>query len=237
MKKNNLQTLALFLLVIGGSTLVCGEARADFLVSIGGAEQAVTDQSYDYLSEDGFLSDSHLKVQLPLGPVYLGLEYGWATEEFDPFNDIDTSLELDSLLVTSRFGHEFFDIVEPYVAIGLGFTYADLALSIRQLGRRDQDAWLFNGYAVGGVEAHLPGSLIRSLFGIARGSYAEDLTAGIYVEGGYRFTSTADFDKLERPEPDKEPDPENRQLPTSALSFGSVDLSGVMLRSGLVVRF
>jgi len=240
MQSTSIRSLRLGLpaLVALATLMTAAEASAgDFILSLGGSEQAITDDAWDYLSDDGFLSDSHLTVQVPVvDGVNVGLEYDWATETFDPYKDVSTTLGLDTLLVTSRFEHELFGFFAPYAYVGAGFTYAFLEASFDG-DDREQSAWMFHGVALAGLEVHLPTDWVRKFFGIARGSYAEDLTAGFYFEGGYRLTTEASFDDLVRPEPDKKPDPEDLPLATSAIGVGSVDLSGVLLRSGLRLRF
>jgi hypothetical protein len=59
----------------------------------------------------------------------------------------------------------------------------------------------------------------------------------VSLEGGYRASLDAEFDNLALPEPEKEPDPEDRDIPTDSLSFGTLNLSGALMRANLYVRF
>ena len=83
----------------------------------------------------------------------------------------------------------------------------------------------------------LPRPMIRRMFDVKPSSLWWDFTAGLSLEAGYQTLGVVKFDKLERPEPETKPDPDEELLPTEALDYGAVDLSGFVLRFGLNVHF
>lgn len=232
MKK--LITTAALLLVVTTTAAVSAETLR---LSLGGSDAAVTDTGYDYLSDDNFLSMAQLGVDFsPVKGFWVGLEYDWAVKSSSAFPALDTTLDVDGLLVNARYEYDVLSFFSPYVQVGGGFYHFELDAEFGSETRED-DAYAGTFIGLIGAEFHVPTSFMRRLFGINKRGWARDLTFGFMIEGGYRLVTNATFDNLVRPEPDKEPEPEDRPIETAPLSFGDVDLSGVIMRSALVVRF
>ncbi len=242
MKKTRLINLLLVVSIIATismSTLFGATANADSMeIRLGGSESAVTDEGYDFLSEDNFLSVGQLSIQIPLltDHLWIGVEYNWGIESFDPFGDVSNNLDIDGLSATARLQHQLTSFMTPYLGTGVGFSHLDLS-SVLAGQVREQDAFIGVFTFLGGVDLHMPTALMRKMFNISRRSWAKDLTFGIILEGGYQLATSADFDALTEPEPDREPKPEDKPIEAASVGFGAIDLSGVIMRSALVIRF
>ena len=58
---------------------------------------------------------------------------------------------------------------------------------------------------------------------------------GLTAELGYTFATALEFDDVTEPEPDEDDD--DPPIPTRPLSLGALDLSGLELRIGALMRF
>ncbi len=217
-----------------GSTAL---AQETLQLSLGGSESTVTDGGFDYLSDDPFLSLGQLHVEASFVPnLWFGLEYQWGVEEDDTFVGIDTSLDIDGLMLTTRYQYDALPFLAPYVGFAGGFYH--LKMDAKLINEdREQSLFIPGFQGALGVSIHSPRGWLARTFQFSRRSWAGQLGIVIIFELGYRLVGDASFDNLVRPELDKEPEPEDRLLETSATNLGDVDLSGVMARSALVVRF
>ena len=231
-----MKTLATTIVLSLVTLTLASSAQAEFIrLSLGGSESAVTDNGYDYLSEDNFLSVGQLGVDVEVLPgLWAGLEYNGATIEDTPFPGLQTSLDIDGLLAHARYEYSVASFLSAHVQAGGGFYHLALGATIGAEDRQDT-RYVGTALALAGIEFHVPRGIIRRFFGTSRRDKKGDLTFGFTLEGGYRLVTTADFDSLSRAEPDKEP--EDRPIDTTDINFGRLDLSGVVLRSALVVRF
>ena len=105
-------------------------------------------------------------------------------------------------------------------------------LGLRTLGQVAERA-----VQLGGLEFMIPRRYLRSLFNLSHDSMWWDFTTGLALEAGYQHMGTIKFDALERPEPDKKPEPDEELLPADSINYGDIDLSGFTLRFGLHVHF
>jgi hypothetical protein len=226
-------------LVVAASLLTLPSiASAEHLkFTLGGSDSAVTDTGYDHLSDSNFFSMGQLGADFSfVEGFWVGLEYNWGIKRDTAYEGLDTTLDVDGLLINARYEYDVASFVAPYVQVGGGFYHMELDANINGETREADD---FAGTFLGlvGFELHVPTKIVRRVFGISKRSTMGDLTFGLTLEGGYRVVSNASFNKLVRPEPDKKPDPEDLPLDTTAAQFGDIDFSGVVMRSALVVRF
>ncbi len=222
--------------VIALATVVSTEAQADTLsFRLGGSDAAVTDDSYDFLSDDPFLSMGQLGVHYALlDNLWVGMEYAWGVENLDPLQGVSTTLDIDGLYLSARGQYEVLSFLTPYAVLGGGFNNMELDVTVAGQSRA-QTATTFLAYGLIGTEIHLPKSSLRKLFKISKRGWARDLTIGFALEAGYQWSGQADFTELSRPSSDDEP--EQAPLEASDLNLGTVDLSGVVMRSAFFVRF
>lgn len=225
-------------LAIAASTLATPQtADAEAILALGGKDQAVSDDSYDFLSDDQFLSAGHLSVAVGvIDRLFVGLDYVWASEESSPFVAAHSVLDLDALMLTSRVELPATDFFRPYASLGAGVTYADLLVTLSGADR-EQQLWLPTVSGLVGVELVVPPNLMRRVLGIPKSSVFANLTVGVNLEAGYEWMLEADFDDLKVPEPDVEPKPEDRPLDSLGIKYGTVDMSGAVMRSAIVTRF
>jgi hypothetical protein len=226
------------LAVAGLCLLAASEAGAQELrLHLGGSDAAVTDDAYDYLGEGTFLSLSQLGAEIaPLEGLFFGLEYQWGASAGSAVESLDTTLDIDGLLLTGRYEYAPLSFLAVYGGLGGGFYHLELdATLVGEAREQDRFTGVFQGAL--GAEVYVPRGILGKIFGLSRRDAGGDLTVGFLLEVGYRLALEADFDKLARPEPDKEPEPEDRPLEAAALDLGSLDLSGVMMRAALTLRF
>ena len=230
--------LATIAVVIVGATSLGAEAQADdFSFRLGGSDAAITDKGYDFLSADNFLSMGHLSGQLALMEhVWVGLEYNWALEQADPITDVSTKLDIDGLSASVRAQADLLPFLTPYIAAGVGFEHLELSVALAGQAR-EQDAFIGIFHGLIGVDLHVPSAWMRRVFNISKRGWAGDMTFGIVFEGGYQLATAADFSQLTPPEPDKEPEPEDKPIDAASVGLGELDLSGVILRSAFMIRF
>jgi hypothetical protein len=233
-------TIFSLVLALATAASICASpapADAEAIIMLGGKDQAVSDDSYDFLSDNQFLSAGHLSVAVGVfDRIFVGLEYVWAEEDFEPFDAVHNVLQLDGLTLISRFELPVSDFFRPYVSVGLGVYYADLMATVSS-AEREQQLWLPAASGLVGVELVVPPRFVRTFLGISKSSVFSELTFGFNLEAGYEWVLTADFDNLQRPEPDVEPAPEDRPIEPLGIQYGDVDLSGAMMRSAFVTRF
>lgn len=241
--KKHLTRAALALSTAAAVLLLAAPAHADWaLITLGGADQAINDDAFYLLSDDGFISDSHLTAQVTiLDGLRAGLEWSWAQESHDPVEGSSTALDMDAFYLTARLEHPVTSWLTPYVLGGVGLGILDMEL--KNSATWEQRAYTGNGMLVGGVDLHLPTSAVQSLFNLDPKGSARDFTVGFYLELGYRLTSDATFDNLTTPEIEEETssrtptDPTPEPIPIEDASLGVVNLSGPIMRGGLLVRF
>ena len=225
-------------LVCAAALLVSATAGAESLkFTLGGSDSAVTDTGYDYLDDDNFLTMGQLGADFTFVPgFWVGVEYDWGVRRDNTFGRLDTTLDIDGLLVNARYEYDVASFFSPYVQAGGGFYHLQLGANFGD-ERREDDAFAGVFHGLVGVEFHVPKKIVRRIFGISKRSTMGDFTFGFMLEGGYRVVTESSFNDLIRPEPDKKPEPEDRPLETEPVRFGDLDLSGVVMRSALVVRF
>lgn len=231
--------LAILSIITATTLLDASVATADTLsLRLGGSDAAVTDDSYDFLnSDDSFLSMGHLAAHATFIPnLWIGLEYAWGFEQATPAAGMATEFDIDGLYLSARGQYEVLPFLSPYVSFGGGFHHITLNATIGDEEREQTRVTpAFTGFV--GAELHVPRTWLRRIFKTQDHRLLRDLTVGIIFEGGYQWTGTAKFDELARPDFEREPEPEDRPLDANSVRLGEVDLSGVILRSALVVRF
>ena len=234
MTRQHLTAVAVALLLLA---LPVGASAETLRFELGGSDAAVTDTGFDYLSDDNFLTLGQLGADFSFVPgFWVGLEYDYGRKKDTAFPGLDTTLDVDGLLINARYEYDVLSFLRPYVQVGGGFYHLELDANFSG-EKREDDAFSAAFLGLVGVEFMVPHELVRRMFGISKRSWAGDFTFGFMLEGGYRYVSGATFDELVRPEPDKKPDPEDLPLDTAAINLGDVDFSGVVMRSALVVRF
>lgn len=244
--------LAIFALTLLASacllaTLAPNQAQAQHLsLRLGGSDAAVTDDAFDFVSDNNFLSLGQLALEASfIDHLWFGVEYQWGREEFSPIKDpnsfgddgtVNNSLDIDGLMLTARGNIDLLDFLSLYATVGGGFYSLEMLTELAG-EEREQSHFVPTGMGLVGVELRVPSDWMRSLFRISRRSWASDLSIGVVLEGGYLMAGSADFNKMQRPEFEREPEPEDRPLDAAATSLGTLDLSGVIMRSALMVRF
>lgn len=212
-------------------------AQADIIVQLGGSDQAVQDTSYDYLNDDNFLPLGFVGVGVEtIKGLRVGLEYQGQTIDSEPFLGVETRLDLDGVFATSRLEASYRDFVTPYIAFGVGAYYVDLLMNIEG-EQREQAAWAPGGFATGGVELRIPRRWVHRGLGIDPEGFGKNFTAGLSLELGYNYIGAVEFDALERPEPDKEPEPEDAPLAGQTTRLGELGLDGLMMRFAFQLHF
>jgi len=214
-------------------------AHADWMIAYGGGEQAIPDESFDYLSDDesSFVSSLFLNAQYEVFyEFYLGAEINWATEEAEQIDDFSTDLNTTGLLAVARIEHEVAPWFVPYIQVGAGGYRLNLKAQFASQ-ERQQAVWAPAMSQIFGLEFRLPKPALRKMFGASPGDFGWNFTAGLALEAGYLHVGTAEFDDLQRPAPRRTPDPDEAPLAAAPLSLGDVDLSGPLLRFALHVRF
>jgi hypothetical protein len=217
-------------------------ASAELLrLSLGGSDTLVSDPSYNYVSDDNFLSLGQLGLDFKVaqgdwGGLWVGGEYQWAQETGGPLSGASSVLDLDGGTLRVRYEYEPLSFLGVWAGAGAGVQHINLRLNLAEQDR-EQALYAWNAEGLVGVDVHIPKGLLGRLFGGSRRGAASEWTVGVSLEGGYRASLDAEFDNLALPEPEKEPDPEDRDIPTDPLSFGTLNLSGAVMRASLYVRF
>lgn len=225
-----------FALALGCTLLLASTAQAQmFKLSLGGSDAAVTDDSYDYVDDDPFLSLGQFGAEVsPVENLWLGLEYQWGQAQGEAITQVNLDTELGGAMFTARYEVVPLSFLAAYGRVGGGFLQLDMEADV-QLQTYSQSRYIGVGEGAVGVEVFVPRGTLSRVFGFSRRSWAGELTVGLLLEAGYRFTGEAEFDKLERPSVGaQEGEP---ALEVNTLDLGTVDLSGVMMRSALTVSF
>jgi hypothetical protein len=221
---------------LGCTLLLASTAQAQtFKLSLGGSDSAVTDDSYDYAGEGPFLSLGQFGAEFsPLEGLWLGAEYQWGEANGDAVDQIYLNTQIDGALATARYEVTPLPFLSAYGRVGGGFMLLDMEADV-QLQNYSQARYIGVGEGALGVEVFLPRGTLGRVFGFSRRAWASQMTVGILLEAGYRLTSEASFDDLERP--NSSGDEDNVAIETNTLDLGSMDLSGVMMRSALTLSF
>jgi len=125
--------------------------------------------------------------------------------------------------------------VRPFVRGELGLTFGFLGLGYDVSGDEDVSDWAMAGRGHAGVGVRLVPFNTMPAAKEGEEPRTGGVSFGIDVEVGYTYASPLDFDDLRPPEPDEDEDPP--RIPLRSLAFGSLDLSGVEMRIGALIRF
>lgn len=202
----------------------------------------VRDGSYDLLSGDDVLPVLEAGVALRLrGGLSLSLAYQGGAQDGSVLGSYRLELRHHAAVLGLAYERPVaWDWLRPFVRGEVGATFGRLGVTWPDATSEDAYSWALGArYHLGAGLRWVPFSRVhtsRQVPSVPSDPEARPkpgLSFGLDLELGYSLATDLAFDDLRRPDVDEDPEPISRR----SLALGSLDLSGVELRVGALMRF